>query len=43
MVVFGQSQGEEWERGSRAVKGHRWIRGQKGYTMDISISLKGLY
>jgi len=42
MVVFGQSQGEGWERGSRAVVGHRWIMGQEGYTMDISISLEGL-
>ena len=36
-MVFGQSQGEGWERGSGAVVGHLWIRAQEGYTMDISI------
>jgi hypothetical protein len=40
-VVFSQSQGQGWERGSGGVVGHRRIRGQEGYTRDISISREG--
>ena len=40
-VVFSQSQGQGWERGSGGVVGHRRIRGQEGYTKDISISREG--
>jgi hypothetical protein len=40
-VVFSQSQGQGWERGSRGDIGHRRIRGQEGYTRDISISREG--
>ena len=40
-VVFSQSQGQGWERGSGGVVGHRGIRGQEGYTRDISISREG--
>jgi len=39
-VVFSQSQGQGWERGSGGFVGHRGIRGKEGYTRDISISLE---
>jgi len=34
--VFGQSQGQGWERGSGDVAVHRGIRGQEGYTGTFS-------
>jgi len=40
-VVFSQSQGQGWERGSGGVAVHRGIRGQEGCTRDISISQQG--
>jgi len=40
-VVFSQSQGQGWERGTGGVVGHRGIRGQEGYTRDRSISREG--
>jgi len=39
-VVFSQSQGLGWERGSGGVAVDPGVRGQEGYTRDISMSQK---
>jgi len=40
-VVFSQSQGQGGERGSGGVAVDPGMRGQQGYTRDISISQQG--
>jgi len=40
-VVFSQSQGQGWERGSGGVAVDPGIRGQEGYSRDIFISQQG--
>ena len=41
LSVFSQSQGQGWERGSGGVAVDPGMRGQEGYTRDISISQLG--
>ena len=40
-MVFSQSQGQGWEKGSGGVAEDLGMRGKEGYTRDISISQQG--